>query len=236
MVSVGCWEEPGLAGSGKWTGCPYTAGCSSMRPTSSGLSGPGTWQMRSCTRWDTYWASERSGTRVGLLRNPASETEAPDTHFTGPLAVEAFDAAGGTSYRGAKVPVENTGGAGSYNGHWRRTVFGTELMAPSFYVGEGHKPLSATTIQSLVGPRLHGRRDRRRSIPASRRRRRAGDRTGRADSVRGRHLERTDRNRRPGRTDRAHHPGPTRLPTSPRLAVRRSAGSPHPFGSCASVA
>ena len=48
--------------------------------------------------------------RLGLLRDPASETEAPDTHFTGPLAIEAFDEAGGTGYRGAKVPVENRGG------------------------------------------------------------------------------------------------------------------------------
>ena len=51
--------------------------------------------------------------RLGLLRDPASETEAPDTHFTGPLAIEAFDEAGGTGYGGAKVPVENMGGPGS---------------------------------------------------------------------------------------------------------------------------
>lgn len=31
--------------------------------------------------------------RVGLLRDPASETSAPDTHFTGPLAIAAFDEA-----------------------------------------------------------------------------------------------------------------------------------------------
>ena len=87
--------------------------------------------------------------RLGLLRDPASETEAPDTHFTGPLAIEAFDEAGGTGYRGAKVPVENRGGPGSRNAHWRETVMVTELMTPSVRVG-GSSPLSAITIQSLA--------------------------------------------------------------------------------------
>ena len=87
----------------------------------------------------------------GLLRDPASETEAPDTHFTGPLAIEAFDEAGGTGYEGAKVPVENTGGQGTWNGHWRQAVLVTELMTG--YVTEGASvpsPLSAITIQSLA--------------------------------------------------------------------------------------
>ncbi|WP_423927931.1 Ig-like domain-containing protein [Candidatus Palauibacter sp.] len=87
--------------------------------------------------------------RLGLLRDPASETEAPDTHFTGPLAIEAFDEAGGTGYRGAKVPVENMGGPGSRNAHWRETVLRTELMTPSVRIG-GSSPLSAITIQSLA--------------------------------------------------------------------------------------
>ena len=47
-----------------------------------------------------------------LLQDPASEEQAPDTHFTGPLAIAAFDEAGGRDYTGAKVPVENTGGSG----------------------------------------------------------------------------------------------------------------------------
>ena len=84
-----------------------------------------------------------------LLRNPASEEEAPDTHFTGPLAIEAFDDAGGTGYGGAKVPVENTGGAGTRNGHWRETVMQTELMTG--WSEEGNtEPLSTITIQSLA--------------------------------------------------------------------------------------
>ncbi|WP_425155540.1 leishmanolysin-related zinc metalloendopeptidase [Candidatus Palauibacter sp.] len=84
-----------------------------------------------------------------LLRNPASVSEAPDTHFTGPLAIAAFDEAGGTRYDGAKVPVENTGGEGTWNGHWREAVMEAELMTGWAEEG-GTEPLSAITIQSLA--------------------------------------------------------------------------------------
>ena len=84
----------------------------------------------------------------GLLRNPSSQSDAADTHFTGRLATGAFDAAGGNSYTGgAKVPVENTGGPGNRNSHWRASVFGNELMIGWL----GHSPpMSAITIQSLA--------------------------------------------------------------------------------------
>ena len=87
--------------------------------------------------------------RLGLLRNPASETSTPDTHFAGPLAIAEFDEAGGTSYGGAKVPVENTLGPGSWNSHWREAVLALELMTPLQHLGVA-EPLSALTIQSLA--------------------------------------------------------------------------------------
>ena len=87
--------------------------------------------------------------RLGLLRDPASDGRAPDTHFTGRRAIAAFDEAGGTGYTGAKVPVENTGSAGSRNGHWRESVLTTELMT-SFLRPGLREPLSAITIQSLA--------------------------------------------------------------------------------------
>ena len=84
----------------------------------------------------------------GLLRNPSSETETLDTHFAGSLAVAAFNEAGGDGYTGgAKVPVENTGGPGTRNAHWRVSVFGNELMIG--WLGNS-PPLSAITIQSLA--------------------------------------------------------------------------------------
>ena len=60
-----------------------------------------------------------------------------DQHFNGPLAIAAFDAAGGRDYTEAKVPVEG--------GHWRGSVFGNELMTPT-----GAGALSAITVQSLA--------------------------------------------------------------------------------------
>lgn len=61
----------------------------------------------------------------------------PDTHFAGTHARTEFDAAGGTSYPRAKVPVENNigeYGVGSLDSHWRESVFNdkrgitTEIM------------------------------------------------------------------------------------------------------------
>ena len=67
---------------------------------------------------------------------------AGDMYFTGPLAIQAFDDLGGRTYAGAKVPVESDAG------HWRKSVFGSELMTPSS--GGGRIVLSAITIQSLA--------------------------------------------------------------------------------------
>lgn len=87
---------------------------------------------------------------LGLLRNPALGVGAIDAHFVGPLAIAAFDAAGGTDYTGgAKVPVENLGGAGSANLHWRGSVLGGELLRPLNRLGVP-ETLSAITIQSMA--------------------------------------------------------------------------------------
>ncbi len=68
-----------------------------------------------------------------------------DKYFTGPLAIRAFDNAGGRNYDGPKVPVE------SGSGHWRGSVFGDELMTASIRPDlDESLPLSAITIQSLA--------------------------------------------------------------------------------------
>ncbi len=86
----------------------------------------------------------------GLLRDPSIETPGADAHFAGPLAITAFDEAGGANYTdGAKVPVENRAGPGSGDVHWRQSVFRTELMTPYASIGTPD-PLSAITIQSLA--------------------------------------------------------------------------------------
>ena len=75
---------------------------------------------------------------------------APDTYFSGANTIAAFNAGGGSSSTGAKVPVENTwGGSGSQDGHWRESVLQHELMTPRIGEASSH-PLSAITIQSLA--------------------------------------------------------------------------------------
>ncbi|WP_420636765.1 leishmanolysin-related zinc metalloendopeptidase [Candidatus Palauibacter sp.] len=86
----------------------------------------------------------------GLLRDRSFGVGAIDSHFTGPLALAAFDAAGGTDYTGgAKVPVENLGGGGSANLHWRGAVLRGELMRPLNALG-APETFSAITIQSMA--------------------------------------------------------------------------------------
>ncbi len=70
-----------------------------------------------------------------------------DPYFTGANALSAFSAAGGASYVGFPIPVENTGGAGTRDGHWRETVLRTELMTG--FVSAAGNPMSAITIASL---------------------------------------------------------------------------------------
>jgi hypothetical protein len=85
----------------------------------------------------------------GLLANPSlPDDSTADTHFTGAQAIAAFNAAGGSSYPDAKVPVENTGGPTTADSHWRESVFGPELMTG--FVSLGAQPLSAISLQSLV--------------------------------------------------------------------------------------
>jgi len=66
-----------------------------------------------------------------------------DPRFVGPRATAEYSRLGGTR----AVPVENTGGAGTADAHWRETVFGSELMTG--FVSGTPNPLSAVTIASL---------------------------------------------------------------------------------------
>ena len=80
--------------------------------------------------WDEF------GFRQNLSRGDPNA----DTHFNGPLAIAAFDNAGGSSHAGAKVPLQKMDGS-----HWRSSVFPGELMGPG-----GGSALSAVTVQSLA--------------------------------------------------------------------------------------
>jgi hypothetical protein len=54
---------------------------------------------------------------------------------------------GGTNYTGNKVPLQNTGGDGIWNIHWRESVMDTELMTPYIVNVNGTTaPLSVVTV------------------------------------------------------------------------------------------
>ena len=102
----------------------------------------------------TIWSNK------GFLVNPSTATISLDTHFSGPLAITAFNNVGGATYTGggtggAKVPVENRldetnpprSFAGTRNSHWRETVLQNELMTG--FLNAGSNPLSQLTIASM---------------------------------------------------------------------------------------
>lgn len=66
--------------------------------------------------------------------------------FSGPGAMEEYRVLRGGGRR-RRVPVENTGGPGTRDAHWRETVFRNELM--SGFIAEPGNPLSRLTVASL---------------------------------------------------------------------------------------
>jgi hypothetical protein len=72
-----------------------------------------------------------------------------DPYHNGAQTVAAFNTAGGAGRTvGPKVPVENTGGAGTVNSHWRESVHQHELMTG--WISSLSNPLSIITIASLA--------------------------------------------------------------------------------------
>lgn len=86
--------------------------------------------------------------RHDRLRDPSLPGDpGADPHFDGPMAIAAFDAAGGEGYAHAKVPLESGARAGISDSNWRESVFGDELMTP-FLTGDS-QPLSLITLGSF---------------------------------------------------------------------------------------
>jgi len=69
-----------------------------------------------------------------------------DPRFVGALATAEYNTIFGTT---GSVPVENTGGAGTRDGHWRESVFDNELMTGWVNVGRTN-PISRITVASLA--------------------------------------------------------------------------------------
>lgn len=70
-----------------------------------------------------------------------------DPTFSGPAAMVEYHKLRGGSGDPVRVPVENTGGAGTRDVHWRDRVFGNELMTG--FVNRVPNPLSRVTVASL---------------------------------------------------------------------------------------
>jgi uncharacterized protein YjdB len=87
----------------------------------------------------------------GLLQSPTTvdgPLPPPDTYFNGVNGIAGFNLVGGDTYTaGQKVPVENVGGVGSLNGHWRENVLANELMTSG--LNAGTNMLSVLTVRSL---------------------------------------------------------------------------------------
>jgi hypothetical protein len=84
----------------------------------------------------TIWA------RKGLLRGAGGRNPT----FAGPRAVEEYRQLRGAPRR-RRVPVENTGGPGTRDSHWRERVFRAELMTSA--ISSAGNPLSRMTVASL---------------------------------------------------------------------------------------
>jgi hypothetical protein len=69
-----------------------------------------------------------------------------DPQYTGRRARHGFVLGGGLTPEG--VPVENTGGQGTRDGHWRESILGNELMTG--VLNSTGNPLSSITIGSLM--------------------------------------------------------------------------------------
>lgn len=79
--------------------------------------------------------------RFGLLAPSAS-----DPRYTGSQAVAEWQALGQTG----DVPVENQGGQGTANSHWRESVFNAELMTGFAEGGNTEQPLSRVSIAAMA--------------------------------------------------------------------------------------
>ncbi len=88
------------------------------------------------------------GTLWSFRRNLLVDRGGADPYFVGGSARAEFARIGGLAYGGMSVPVENSGGPGTRDAHWRASVLGRELMQG--YARAGGMPLSRLTAASLA--------------------------------------------------------------------------------------
>ncbi len=87
------------------------------------------------------------GTLWNFGRTLLSGAGGTDPFFLGVGARAQFAALNTVTYSGTPVPVENTGGGGTRDAHWRESILRTELMTG--FLNRGSNPLSRISVASL---------------------------------------------------------------------------------------
>ena len=96
----------------------------------------------------TLWSGPATHGGFTPFPNTASGLGGTDPVFIGHAARVASAQLGFTADSSLGVPIENSGGAGTRDAHWRATVFGHELMTGT--INNGLNPLSLVTIKTLA--------------------------------------------------------------------------------------
>jgi hypothetical protein len=80
--------------------------------------------------------------------NLLSGFDTPTVGYIGPGGINGCILVGGTNSCLNSVPVENSGGPGTANSHWRETTFGSEIMTG--FANSPPMPVSVMTIRSMA--------------------------------------------------------------------------------------
>lgn len=80
-------------------------------------------------------------------RGLVTDAGTANPRYTGSNGVTGCQSTGGTVACSATVPLENQGGSGTVDAHWRETTFNTELMTG--FLDAGFNPISLMTIGAL---------------------------------------------------------------------------------------
>ncbi|WP_299967186.1 leishmanolysin-related zinc metalloendopeptidase [uncultured Roseobacter sp.] len=91
-------------------------------------------EMAHVLGFGTLWA------RAGLISGSGTN----DPRFTGTGAQREYSALGGT---GSAVPIANTGGPGTREGHWRELIFGDELLTG--FLSGLNRPISRMSLAAF---------------------------------------------------------------------------------------